>query len=90
MVNKHDRYVVEIANLIKSIDVDEWFEKLKECYFYDKQESLFDCFIYMINNQVNLNFNTKKQLSRDFVEFMLATLPKNKKDKKRRRFRIIP
>lgn len=90
MVNKHDRYVVEIANLIKSINVDEWFEKLKECYFYDKQESLFDCFIYMINNQVNLNFNTKKQLSRDFVEFMLATLPKNKKDKKRRCFRIIP
>ena len=90
MVNKHDRYVVEIANLIKSIDVDEWFEKLKECYFYDKQESLFDCFIYMINNQVNLNFNTKKQLSRDFVEFVLATLPRNKKDKKRRVFRIIP
>jgi hypothetical protein len=90
VVNKHDRYIVEIPNPIKSINVDEWFEKLQICYFYGKQNYLFDCFIYMINKQVHINFNTKKQLSRDFVDFVFATLPKNKKDKKRRVFRIIP
>jgi len=88
--NKHDRYIVEIPNPIKSINVDEWLDKLKNCYFYNKQDFLFDCFLHILNNQVHLNFNTKNQLSRDFVEFVLATLPKNKKDKKRRVFRIIP
>jgi hypothetical protein len=83
--NNQDRYIVELP-MIKDVDHNHWQTQLEQCFFFNNQIDLFDCYLTMMNNQVYINFNIRKELSRKYVDFVVNNLPKKKKDYKKRFF----
>jgi hypothetical protein len=83
--NNQDRYIALIP-MIKGIDCNHWHDQIEKCFFFKNQIDLFDCYLLIMNNQVYINFNIRKELSRKFVDFVLNNLPKRQKDYKKRFF----
>ena len=82
-----DRYVIELP-IINGLNIEEWYNRVQDCYFFKNQSQIFDCFLTIMNKKLYLSFNTKSALSRSFMEFVIYTLPTKQKDKKRRFFRL--
>lgn len=67
----------------------DWFTVLRNMFFFRNQEEVFDCSLTIFNGEVCLLFNAKKSLSRDFMEFILRSLPKSVKEKNRKFFKPV-
>ena len=88
MQYQHGRNIVELP-IIKAYDDDviDWHDHIANCYFFKNQHQIFDCFLCILNKKVYINYNCRHHLSINFMEFVVATLPKNKRDKKRRNYK---
>jgi hypothetical protein len=62
------------------------YDHIKDIYFFKNQSEIFKCHLVILNKRINICFNTKYPLSREYVEFIIKTFPTNAKDKKKRFF----
>jgi len=62
----------------------KWQKQLETVFFFSNQKDVFDCYLISLNKEIFVNYNTKNTLSFNFTQWMLKTLPKNVRDKKKR------
>ena len=85
---EHDRKILELP-MIKPFNSDpsgylEWMKYISTLYFFKNQHEVFSCFLTDLNQKVYISYSDKINISRDFAHFVLLTLPKVKRDKRKR------
>jgi hypothetical protein len=83
-----DRNIIEIPLPVHFRAMNDgylkWQEQLETVFFFSNQKDVFDCYLISLNKEIFVNYNTKNTLSFNFTQWMLKTLPKNVRDKKKR------
>ena len=83
-----NRYIIEIPIPMHYKQHDDahekWMSQLNKIYFFSNQHEVFDCFLVKMNKEIFISYNVDLERSFDFTQFVLKTLPKNLKEKKRK------
>jgi hypothetical protein len=64
--------------------ITQWYAQIEQIYFFKNQTDVFDCYLLILNNKLYISYRVSSNLSYNFMKFVLNTLPKNPKQKKRK------